>query len=126
MKKKNKFPLDFYQFLEENTLIGIKGGKTRTTFLKIWMVTVDGKVFARSWNKSEKSWFTEFQKSGCGQIEYDNKIINVKGRKLKKSDFMNKSIDKAYIEKYTQPKNLKYVEGITQPEYANYTMEFFL
>ncbi len=126
MKNKNKFPQDFYQFISENTLVEIKGGKTRTTFLKIWMVSINDRVFARSWNKSERSWFTEFQKLGYGEIKYGNKIINVKGEKLEVNNKLNKSIDKAYIEKYTQPENIKYAKGITQPEYANYTMEFYL
>ncbi len=43
------------------------------------MVEVDNRIFARSWNKSHKSWFTEFLTSGCGQIKYGQNIINVRG-----------------------------------------------
>ena len=119
------FPDDFYQYVEEHTLIEIKGGNLRPDFLKIWMVRVGNRIFARSWNRSTRSWFTEFQDSGIGQIKYGNKILEVRGRKLEKADPMNKLIDRAYLQKYVQPENLIYAEGISQPEYADYTMEFF-
>lgn len=119
------FPKDFYNFLKENTLVEVKGGRTRPGFLKIWMVEVEGRVFARSWNKSERSWFTEFNNTGLGQIKYGEEILNVKGKKLEKEDPVHQKINEAYLKKYTQPENLKYAQGITKPEYACYTMEFY-
>lgn len=118
------FPADFYSFLRENTLVEIKGGLKRPTFLPIWMVEVNNRIFARSWNRSEKSWFTEFQKSGVGQIKYGERVMNVGGKKIEENDALNRQISEAYIKKYDQPQNLKYSEGISQPEYFNYTMEF--
>ena len=119
------FPTDFYNYLNSHSLIQIKGGTSRDTFLSIWMVEVEGRVFARSWNKSARSWFTEFENTGVGQIKYGNYIMNVKGKKLEKQDPFNASIDQAYLSKYTQQENIKYAEGISKPEYADYTMEFF-
>ncbi|MFD2517697.1 DUF2255 family protein [Salinimicrobium flavum] len=119
------FPKDFYQYLKDHTLIEIKGGNTRPTFLPIWMVEVDNRIFARSWNKSERSWFTEFRNSGIGQIKYGDNILDVTARKIEEDDPVNIRISKAYLKKYDQPQNLKYSEGISQPEYFNYTMEFF-
>ncbi len=119
------FSKDFYTYLANNTLIEIKGGLTRPTFLKIWMVEVDNRIFARSWNKSENSWFTEFQKSGIGEIKFGDKVIRVTGEKIDADNPINKKISQAYIKKYNQPENLKYARGISKPEYFNYTMEFF-
>lgn len=119
------FPKDFYNYLTNNTLIEIKGGLKRPTFLPIWMVEVDNRIFARSWNKSEKSWFTEFRNQGIGEIKYGDRIIRVKGQKVDSANEMNHRISEAYIRKYNQPRNLKYSEGISQPEYFDYTMEFF-
>lgn len=119
------FPSDFYIYLKENTLIEIKGGTEREGFLEIWMVEVKGRVFARSWNKSKRSWFTEFKNTGLGKIKYGESIINVRGKKLEENDNMNVLINKAYLKKYNQKENLLYAKGISQPEYANYTMEFF-
>lgn len=119
------FPDNFYDYLRSNTLVGIKGGVERESFLDIWMVEVDNRVFARSWNKSLRSWFTEFIKTGKGQVKYGNKIMKVEGVKLDAKDEAHKLIDKAYLEKYNQKENVEYANGITQPEYANYTLELF-
>lgn len=120
------FPNEFYQFLNENTLVEVKGGLTRPTFLPIWMVNVNNRIFARSWNKSEKSWFTEFQKSGVGEIKFGENYLVVNGEKLAKDDLLQTQIDQAYLKKYTQPGNEEYAKGIAQPEYHDYTMEFFV
>ncbi len=119
------FPDEFYNYLKSYTLAGIKGGLERETFLNIWMVEVDNRVFARSWNKSTRSWFTEFVKTGKGQVKYGNVIMEVEGKKLSADDKIQELINKAYLEKYTQEENVKYALGITQPEYVNYTMELF-
>lgn len=119
------FPEYFYNYLKENTLIGIKGGKTRESFLNIWMVEVNRRVFARSWNKSERSWFTEFLNSKEGQIKFGERVVNVTGKKLINEPELIESINKAYLKKYNQTENLFYAKGITKPEYEEYTMEFF-
>ena len=118
------FSKDFYDFLNENTLVEIKGGTQRDRFLQIWMVEVDGRVFARSWNKSEQSWFTAFQKEGVGQIKFGESVIDVTGKKLSSGSELTDLINAAYLSKYTQEENLIYAQGITQPEYEAYTMEF--
>ena len=76
------FPSDFFTYLKDNTLIDIKGGNSYPKFLDIWIVHVGERVFARSWNKSARSWFTEFDRTGVGQIRYGGKILDVQGRKV--------------------------------------------
>lgn len=118
------FPEDFYHYLSQNTLVEIKGGMTPHDFLEIWMVEVDRRIFARSWNRSKKSWFTAFQHSGKGQIRYDDTILNVTGQKVEVYDPVNKRISKAYLKKYIQPENVKYAVGISGTEYDDFSMEF--
>jgi hypothetical protein len=121
----NSFPTDFYRHLEDHTLTGIKAGKDRTTFLNIWMVNVEGRVFARSWGKSNRSWFTTLLDEKAGQIKYGDKVLNITATPCKDA-LMNTKIDRAYRTRYTTPENLPYAIGITQPEYTDYTMEFLL
>lgn len=117
---------ELIKYLNANTLVEIMGGIEREKFTEIWMVNVEDRIFARSWNRSDKSWFTEFKKSGSGKIKFGKNIVNVKGIKIDKDDEINHRIDNAYLEKYIQPENIKYAKGITQPEYADFTMEFLL
>lgn len=120
------FPNSFYPYLQETTLVGIKGGSTRKSFLDIWMVAVGDRVFARSWNKSERSWFTAFRETGIGEIRYGERVLQVKGTVLESGDDLHPLINSAYLQKYTQAKNLPYAHGITQAEYTSYTLEFLL
>lgn len=119
------FPEDFYSHLKNNNYTQIKGGIERNSFLEIWVVNVNKRVFARSWNKSARSWFTSFLETGVGQLKYGEKVIDVKGKKLASVEPIQEEINKAYLKRYNQKENVFYSEGITQPEYLDYTMEFF-
>lgn len=120
-----RFPDDFYRYLQEHTLIGIKGGRDRETFLNIWIVTVGGRAFARTWGKSERSWYTAFLETGVGEIKYGDKVISVRGSKTPADPDLMRLIDDAYLTRFDQDENRPYAVGITQPEYHDYTMEFF-
>ena len=43
---------------------------------------------------------------------------------FEKEDNIKLEINETYLKKYSQPGNKKYAQGITKPEYADYTMEF--
>jgi hypothetical protein len=119
------FPTDFYHYLEDNTLTGIRAGKERSTFLLIWMVNVDGRIFARSWGKSKRSWFTTLLDEKIGQIKYGERVINITAVPCNDS-VLNSKINEAYMRRYTTAENLPYAIGITQPEYVDFTMEFLV
>lgn len=118
------FPADFYSHLKDHNYTLIKGGLDRKTFLEIWIVEVDGRIFARSWNKSERSWFTAFIDYGVGQLKHGNKVINVKGKKLDPNSEIHELINQAYLKRYNEAENIFYAKGISRPEYSAYTMEF--
>ena len=42
------FLAELVHYIDHNTLIEIKGGANRQTFLEIWMVTVGQRIFARA------------------------------------------------------------------------------
>lgn len=121
-----RFPKDFYEYLKNETLTGIKGGTEHEQFLDIWMVEVNGRVFARSWNQSQRSWFTAFLETEIGQIKYGENVLNVTGKKVDAEDLIHQKINEAYLKKYKQPENIHYAQGITQPEYTGFTMEFII
>ncbi|MBZ0327631.1 MAG: DUF2255 family protein [Altibacter sp.] len=119
------FPTDFFTHLKQYNYVEIKGGLDRITFLEIWMVAVGERVFARSWNKSERSWFTAFLETGVGELKYGQTVLSVSGVKVEKEDKIQPFVHDAYRKRFTEKENIYYVDGITQPEYEAYTMEFF-
>lgn len=124
MNLEKLFPADFYKYLEENTLVEIKGGTKRNKYLEIWMVNLKGRIFARSWGKSDNGWFSSLIEEGRGEIRYFNKVIKIEAKKNNDSK-INKLVDHAYLQKYNQPQNIEYVKGITQKEYSEFTVELF-
>ncbi len=124
MTIKNKFPDEFYEYLEKNTLVKIKGGTQRDKFLKIWMVNVNGRIFARTWEKSKNGWFSILLEEGKGEVKYSDKVIKIEAKRNNNFE-INKLIDQAYLKKYNQPQNIEYAKGITQREYTEFTVELF-
>ena len=121
-----KFPKDFYAHLGKINYTEIKGGLKRDTFLEIWVVHVEERVFARSWNKSERSWFTAFLCEGVGELKYGSNILKVRGEKVSGDDLVHQKIDQAYMKRYGVGENIYYAQGISQPQYHDYTLEFFI
>jgi hypothetical protein len=89
------------------------------------MVTIDGRIFARSYNLSERSWFTSLLNGSEGDIKCGKEIIPVKGVRPPDSKTMTEAINKAYEKKYAvKEHNKKWVNGLAQPERIARTMEF--
>jgi len=112
------------EFVKTNNLIGIKAGKNRETFIQIWMVVVDNRIFARSWGLSEKSWYNIFLAEHLGQINCDNIICNIKALVPVDIDTLADRINQAYLNKYNYGRNTKYAQGIIQQKHIDKTMEF--
>ena len=111
-------------FIKNNNRIGIKAGKERPGFLEIWMVIVDGRIFARSWGLAERSWYNAFLNNPNGEIECGEKVIAIKASIPKDLADLTEHINKAYKDKYPSERNKKYVDGIIQYKHVERTMEF--
>ncbi len=111
-------------FIQTNNLIEIKAGKERTTFLELWMVIVENRIFARSWGFAEKSWYNTFLIESLGQIKCGETTYNIKASIPNDINELTDKINQAYIDKYNFGRNVEYVEGIIQQKHIDKTMEF--
>lgn len=119
------FSSAFLQCIKDTQIPSVRAGKDRTKFTGIWMVEVEGRIFARSYNLSERSWYTSFLNGDEGDIKCGKEIIPVKGIKPADVSTISEKIIKAYEKKYLiKAYNKKWVEGFTQPERVARTMEF--
>jgi hypothetical protein len=122
-----KFSKAFLQCIRETQINSVRAGKDRTKFTVIWMVEVDERIFARSYNLSDRSWYTSFLKGDNGDIKCGKEIIPVKGVKPADVDTITEAINKAYEKKYlVKNYNKKWVDGLCEPERVERTMEFIL
>jgi hypothetical protein len=111
--------------INETQITSVRAGKGREKFTGIWMVEVDGRIFARSYNLSERSWYTALLNGDHGDIKCGNEIIPVKGLKPADINIITGKINKAYERKYlVKAYNKKWVDGLCEPERIARTMEF--
>ena len=113
-------------WIDNNTLTGIRAGTDRERFLDIWMVSVDGRIFARSWGLSERSWYTAFHQDPIGAIRCGEQVFAVRAHIPEDLEALTPRINQAYLDKYTSEHNRPYAEGIVRKEHAAHTMELLL
>lgn len=120
------FPEDFREHLMVSPLIEILGGREIHSFLETYMViTDDNRVFSRTLERSPRSWFIAIHRTGVGLVKYNGKMIRVRGEKLPYDPRLNERINQVYLEKYQDPEDVPFVKRLVQPEYGQYTMEFY-
>ncbi|SEH48302.1 DUF2255 family protein [Epilithonimonas hominis] len=114
------------QYINSHNLIGIKAGKERETFLEIWMVTVENRIFARSWGFAEKSWYNTFLKDNLGEIKCGETIYKIEARIPEDLSELEEEINQAYLDKYDSGENSFYAKGIIEEKHVAKTMEFVI
>lgn len=113
-------------YIKENNLIGIKAGTQRPSFLEIWMVVVENRIFARSWGLAEKSWYNTFLENSEGQIQCGSTIYKIEALVPDDLNQITDEINKAYLKKYNFGDNSKYAIGIIEEKHIGKTMEFII
>ena len=121
MKNKNAL-----EYIDSHNLIGIKAGKERESFLEIWMVTVENRIFARSWGFAERSWYNTFLKDNLGEIKCGETIYKIEAKIPSDLADIENKINQAYLKKYDSGDNAFYAKGITKKEHVEKTMEFVI
>ena len=122
-----KFSKAFLKCINETQITSVRAGKDREKFTGIWMVVVKDRIFGRSYNLSDRSWYTALLNGDNGDIKCGNEILPVKGLKPADINTITKAINKAYEKKYlVKVYNKKWVDGLCEPERVARTMEFIL
>src|SRR5215510_6847392 len=112
-----KFPKSFLDCINETQITSVRAGKDREKFTGIWMVVVKGRIYARSYNLSERSWYTALLNGASGDLKCGKEIMPVKGLKPPDIKSVTEAINKAYEKKYlVKAYNKKWVDGLCQPE----------
>lgn len=114
------------EYIKSHNLIELKAGNKRETFLEIWMVTVDNRVFARSWGFAEKSWYNTFLSDNKGHIKCGENIYKIEAVIPKDLNELTEQINTAYLNKYNFGRNAVYAQGIIEQKHIDKTMEFII
>jgi hypothetical protein len=109
--------------LDAAKILGVRAG-TEHRFTGVWVVVVNGRVFARSWSDKPTGWYRAFLEEPRGAIQPPGgREIRVRAKKVR-GDRLLDAIDDAYAEKYDTPASLKWVRGFRQQRRRATTMEF--
>ncbi len=122
MTDKAKFPADVIEAFRKAKIIGVRAG-SQHAFTGVWVVVVDGRVFARSWNDKPTGWFRAFRRDAEGTVQVGPLELPVRARFTRAARLLG-GVTKALAEKYDTKGSRKWVEGFAEPARERTTLEF--
>ncbi len=102
--------------------MGVRAG-TEHKYTGVWVVVVEGRVFARSWSDKPTGWFRAFRKQPVGTIQIGDREIPVRGKPVRSARILD-AVTLAFGEKYNTKASRKWVDGFAEPERLATTLEF--
>ena len=122
MSKADTFAADVVAEFRKARIMGVRAGDEHR-HTGVWVVVVEEKVFARSWNDKPTGWFQAFRKNAKGSVQVGDLELPVRGR-IVRSARLRDAVTAAYGEKYPTKGSRKWVEGFAEPERVANTIEF--
>jgi hypothetical protein len=105
-------------------ILGVRAGATSThRFIGIWVVVVDGRVFARSWGLEPDGWYRTFLKDPLGTIQVGARSVRVRAVRVRSARLLS-AIERGYAEKYRTPGARMFVRGFRTARRRAATVEF--
>ncbi len=118
----SKFPKATVEAARSAKIMGVRAG-TEHKYTGVWVVVVEGRVFARSWSDKPTGWFRAFKKQPAGTIQIGEREIPVRGKLVRSARILD-AVTVAFGEKYNTKGSQKWVEGFAEPERVATTIEF--
>ena len=110
--------------IDASKILGVRAGaRSDHRFTGIWVVVVEGRVFARSYTLEKNGWYRTFLEDPLGDIQVGERSVPVRAVPLR-SERLRDAVDEAYAEKYPTPGSIKYVRGFRTRRRRAATVEF--
>ena len=122
MWKDARFKKADVEALHKAKILGVRAGAEHR-YTGVWVVVVEGRVFARSWNDKPTGWFRAFNQQPEGTIQVGDRELAVRGKPVR-SARLRDAVTIAFAEKYNTKGSRKWVEGFAEPERLLNTLEF--
>jgi hypothetical protein len=116
------FADDVVEAARNAKIMGVRAG-TEHRYTGVWVVVVEGRIFARSWSDKPNGWFRAFKKEPSGTIQIGEREIPVRAKPVR-SARLRDAVTVAFGEKYNTKGSRKWVEGFAEPERLLTTLEF--
>jgi hypothetical protein len=122
MPKDATFKKADVEALHKAKILGVRAGNEHR-YTGVWVVVVEDRVFARSWNDKPTGWFRAFKEEPNGTIQVGDREIQVRGKPVRSARIRD-AVTAAFAEKYNTKGSRKWVEGFAEPERLLTTIEF--
>jgi len=122
MSRKEKFADDVVEALRNAKILGVRAGSEHR-YTGVWVVTIDKRVFVRSWYDKPTGWFRAFKKEPIGTIQVGKLEIPVRGKQVR-SAHIRDAVTVAFGEKYNTKGSQRWVDGFAEPARVLTTLEF--
>jgi len=122
MPKSDTFADKIVEAFQSAKILGVRAG-TEHRYTGVWVVVVDSRIFARSWDNKPTGWFQAFRKEPNGTVQVGELELPVRG-KLVRSARLRDAVTVAFGEKYPTKGSRKWVEGFADPARVVNTIEF--
>lgn len=122
MTTSRRFSKSDLEKLDKSKILGVRAG-TEHRFTGVWVVVVEGRVFARSWNNKPTGWYAAFGEEPQGAISVGGEELAVHVRQVR-SERLRRAVSDAFAGKYNTKASEKWVRGFAEPEREGTTLEF--
>ena len=107
-----------------SSILGVRAGaRSHHRFIGIWVVVVEGRVFARSYTLKKEGWYRTFLQDPLGAIQVGTRPIPIRALPVR-SERLRDAVEEAYADKYATPGSVKYVSGFKTPRRRATSVEF--
>jgi hypothetical protein len=108
---RDRFESAVVDTVARDLVIGVRAGTGDHRFTSVWGVTVDLRVFIRSWGLAERSWFHSFRREPVGVAQIGGRQFAVRAVKTRSERTLD-AVDEAYRLKYNTPASAEFVRGL--------------
>jgi hypothetical protein len=123
MSRAGRLPSSVVAAVRSGKYFGVRAGGGDHKFTGIWMVDVDGRVFARSWTMKAAGWHRALVADPRGAIQVGTRVVRTRAR-LVRSERIKDAVSRAYFAKYDTPSSLHYCRGFARGRRRDSTIEF--
>lgn len=122
MSKGARFDGPLVEAVRNAKIIGVRAGAEHR-YTGVWVVVVEGRVFARSWNDKPTGWFRAFREQPGGTMQVGELEVPVRASPVRSARIRD-AVTAAFGEKYNTKASRKWVEGFAEPARLLTTIEF--
>jgi hypothetical protein len=121
MPKNARFPDDVIDVFNRSKILGVRSGSDHK-YTGVWVVVVNGRVYARSWNDKPTGWFRAFKREPEGWAQVGGLELPVRASFPRSAQVLGAVTD-AFARKYDTKASRKWVEGFAEPARQLTTVE---